>query len=384
MVTIPNIYTSKNVRYYIVIPIILMLIGILLSTHLSLDSSLSGGVSLTLQTNATLNAQQISSQIGSALKVSTPSIFQSSGEIQITIPNNKSLVNGEDYLLNFYAYQANYTTSYLNATTLQNALLHSPSNTTLAAALAAENKSVEESLKGMNTQLSLELGALSPFVGTPSYNSSNPANMTQVAQSAYVGATAYYKQKVLTTVKSLVPFTTYTYQQVTPTLGRYFLGQFEAIVIAAFVLISIAVLIVFRSWAPALAIIFGAGNDMVIALGAMVVLNIPLGLASLGGLLMLIGYAIDTEMLTAVRILKRREGTPEERAYHAMKTGLTMTTAAIVSFAVLFIVSIIAYVPTYYEISGVVLFGLLADILTTWLGNTPIILMYKKRHDRGG
>ena len=383
MVTIPNIYTSKNMRYYVLIPIILMVIGIILSTHLSLDSSLSGGVSLTLQTNATVNAQQASSEIASALKVSTPSIFQSSGEVQITIPDNKSMVDGEDYLLNFYAYQANYTTYYLNATTMQNALLHDPSNSTLAADLKSENKSVDASLKNMSAQLSLELGALEPFVGTQIYNSSNPSNMTLIAQNAYVNATAYYKQKVLTTIKSLIPFTAYTYQDVTPTLGRYFLGQFETIVIAAFVLISIAVLIIFRSWVPALAVIFGAGNDMVIALGAMVVLNIPLGLPSLGGLLMLIGYAIDTEMLTAVRILKRREGAPEERAYHAMKTGLTMTTAAIVSFAVLFVVSIVAYVPTYYEISGVVLFGLLADVLTTWFGNTPIILMYKKRHDKG-
>ncbi|MDE1856432.1 MAG: protein translocase subunit SecF, partial [Candidatus Micrarchaeota archaeon] len=152
--------------------------------------------------------------------------------------------------------------------------------------------------------------------------------------------------------------------------------------IAAFVLISIAVLVIFRAWAPSLAIIFGAGNDMIIALGAMVLLNIPLGLASLGGLLMLIGYAIDTEIITAVRILKRRERTPEERAYGAMKTGMTMTAAAIASFAVLFAVSLVAYVPTYYEISGVVLFGLIGDLITTWLGNAPMILLYKKRHER--
>jgi len=59
-----------------------------------------------------------------------------------------------------------------------------------------------------------------------------------------------------------------------------------------------------------------------------------------------------------------------------------MTTTAIATFATLFAISIIAYVPTYYEIAGVVLFGLIGDLFTTWLGNTPMILLYKKRKER--
>jgi len=68
--------------------------------------------------------------------------------------------------------------------------------------------------------------------------------------------------------------------------------------------------------------------------------KIPLGIASVGGLLMLIGYSIDTEILTSIRILKRHEGAAEERAYHTMRTGLTMTTTAIATFATLFAISI--------------------------------------------
>jgi preprotein translocase subunit SecF len=97
---------------------------------------------------------------------------------------------------------------------------------------------------------------------------------------------------------------------------------------------------------------------------------------------MLLGYSMDTDVLTAIRILKRHEGTPEQRAYGSMKTGLTMTFTAIVSFAVLFAISYMEYVPTYYEIAGVVLFGLIADLATTWLGNASIILMYVHRKER--
>ncbi|MDE1870164.1 MAG: hypothetical protein KGH71_04240 [Candidatus Micrarchaeota archaeon] len=381
--TIPNIFLHKNLRYYIALPIALMIIGLILSTHLTLDTSLSGGISVILSTNSTINTATVASQLSSALKVPSPAVFQSPGTVQVTIANNQSIVNAQDYLLNFYAYRSNYTTWNFNATTLQSAYNTNPSNQTLRSEIATANQGINASLAGMDTQLGLELGSLSKFVGKMNYDPTNPDNMSLVAQNAYTNSTFVYKQQVIAALHSSIPFSTFTYQEVTPTLSRFFLSQVIGILIAAFVLISIAVLVIFRSWAPSLAIIFGAGNDIIIALGAMVLLNIPLGLASLGGLLMLIGYAIDTEMITAVRILKRREGTPEERAYSAMKTGLTMTVAAIASFAVLFVVSLIAYVPTYYQISGVVLFGLIGDIITTWFGNAPLILMYKKRHDRG-
>ena len=382
MFTIPNIYTNKNMKFYIAIPVILMIIGAILATHITLDTSLSGGVSVILQTNATISASQVSSQLGSALQVANPTVFTSPGQVQITIANNQSLVNAENYQLNFYSYLSNYTAFNFNYTTLQNALRTNPGNQTLLSQLAIANSGINSSFSGMTNQLNLELSSLKPFVGTIAYNPADINNMSNTAQNAYVNASFVYKQKIITALHSQIPFSSFTYQQVTPTLSRFFLSQVWGIIIAAFVLISIAVLIIFRAWAPSLAIIFGAGNDMIIALGAMVLLNIPLGLASLGGLLMLIGYAIDTEIITAVRILKRREGTPEERAYGAMKTGMTMTAAAIASFAVLFAVSLVAYVPTYYEISGVVLFGLIGDLITTWLGNAPMILLYKKRHER--
>ncbi len=130
-----------------------------------------------------------------------------------------------------------------------------------------------------------------------------------------------------------------------------------------------------------MSVVFGAGNDILVALGAMGLFGIPLGVASIGGLLMLIGYSIDTDMLSAIRIIKRTEGTPSERAFSTMKTGVTMTTAAIISFAILLIVSYYTFIPTYFEIASVVLFGLIADLFTTWFGNTTMVLWYKQRKE---
>jgi preprotein translocase subunit SecF len=382
MLTVPNIYKYKNLKLLIAIPVVLMLFGIYLSRGIVLDTSLSGGVSVTIQTNATVDSSALAAKISSALSVPTPVISQSPGGLQITISNNQSLANAEDYLIGFYDYKANYTNYTFNATNLRGALSLEPNNQTLERQLNATYAGINSSMTGMNQQLQLELLALQPFAAITKYNSSNVDQMSTVAQNAYQNASLIYKQKVLGALHSIVPFTIFTYQQITPTLSKFFLGQVEQVIIIAFVLILITVLIVFRSIVPSIAVVFGAGNDMLLAIGAMALLHIPFGLASLAGLLMIIGYAIDTEMLTAIRILKRSGGTAEERAYHSMKTGLTMTGAAIASFAVLFIVSFIAYVPTYYEISGVVLFGLIGDILTTWFGNAPMMLIFKKRHER--
>jgi preprotein translocase subunit SecF len=145
--------------------------------------------------------------------------------------------------------------------------------------------------------------------------------------------------------------------------------------------VALAVLFIFRTPIPSLTIVVGAGNDIIVALGAMGLFGIPLGVASIGGLLMLIGYSIDTDMLSAIRILKRTEGTPTERAFSTMKTGVTMTTAAIIAFGILLIVSYYTFIPTYFEIASVVLCGLVADLFTTWFGSTVLVLWYKQRKE---
>lgn len=378
MPKVPNVYASKYVRYFVAFPLILLVLGAYFSTHIVLDSSLSGGVSVLLQTNSTIPSQQIASEIASKLHSPQPSIERSPGGLQITIATNKSLADGETESLAFYSFYQNYTTSLVNVTALDLALKTNSTNQTLLRELGASSSKMNRSMVLMTQSLGSELSDLSPFIG-PKQVPSSPAEMSSLAENAYTNASSVYTGMVISALHSIVPFTTYTYQNLGPTLGRFFLGQLEQVIIIAFILVSIAVFFIFRSIVPAFTVVFGAANDMIIALGAMGLFGIPLGTASIGGLLMIIGYSIDTDVLASYRIIKTHGGTPEERAYSAMKTGLTMTVTAIVSFSILFIVSVFTYVPTYYEVAGVALLGLIGDIFTTWLGNAPIMLMYKKR-----
>jgi len=379
---IPNIYAYKNLKMLVLIPIALMFIGLYLSQFIVYDVSLSGGISITIQPNATVNIATLQKAISQKFGIAA-SVSPGTSGITITLPSNSSIAAAEASLVNFYTYSANYSAYLFNYTSASLALQRQPNNQTLMSSVSAASSGLNASLSGMRSTLSTELSLLKPFIGSVQYNASDPSQMSSIAAAAYANATGAYTRQVINSVRSVVPFSSYKYEPVTPTLSRFFLSQVETVLIVSFILISITVFIIFRSVIPSLAIIFGAGNDIIIALGLMGLFRIPLGVASLGGLLMLIGYSIDTELLTSIRILKRHEGAAEERAYSAMRTGLTMTSTAIVAFAVLFAVSWISGITTYFEISGVVLFGLIGDIFTTWFGNAPMVLIYKKRKERG-
>ncbi len=379
--TLPNIYSHKNLKFFIAIPVVMMFISIYLSQGLILDSSLSGGESIILQTHSNLSAQQLSAALAQKLHVPSPTVQTGGGQVQITIDANKSLSSAENYLIAVYSYNGNYTQAVLNYTNYKIAYTNNPSNSSLALGIAQAQAQQNKSMAGMQANLNLELAALSPFTAGQVQAGNDPGTMAAIAQDAYSNASNTYEKNTMNAISQIIPYSSYSYQQITVQESGFFLKQLETIIIAAFILISIVVFFIFRSIVPSFSVVFGAANDMIVAIGAMALFHIPLGIASIGGLLMLLGYAIDTDVLTAIRIIKRHEGTPEERAYGSMKTGLTMTVTAIVSFAVLFIVSLVAYVPTYYEISGVVLFGLIGDIFTTWLGNASIILMYMKRKE---
>ncbi len=167
-------------------------------------------------------------------------------------------------------------------------------------------------------------------------------------------------------------------QSVGPLLSKQALSQVYYALGFAFIFMSITVFIIFRNFVPPVAVILAALSDIIIAIGGMAVFGIPLSVATVGGLLMLIGYSVDTDILLTTRVLKRREGTINERARDAMKTGFTMAGAAIGSMLALYLVVIffIPYAQTLGQIAAVLIIGLVADVLATWLMNLGILRWY--------
>ncbi len=167
-------------------------------------------------------------------------------------------------------------------------------------------------------------------------------------------------------------------QSVGALLSERALTQVYYAIAFAFLFMAITVFVVFRELVPSISVILAAFSDIVIAMGGMSLFGIPLSVASVGAILMLIGYSVDTDILLTTRVLKRREGTINERAIDAMKTGFTMAAAAIASMVTLYLV-VIFFMPfahTLSQIASVLIIGLVADILATWLMNLGVLRLY--------
>ncbi|MCK5290236.1 MAG: hypothetical protein KAJ56_04750, partial [Candidatus Aenigmarchaeota archaeon] len=120
--------------------------------------------------------------------------------------------------------------------------------------------------------------------------------------------------------------------------------------------------------------------DILFAMALMVIFNINLSLGTLAALLLLIGYSVDTDILLTTRLIKRKsEGTIDERVSSSMKTGITMTTSAIAAFSILYLVSTSAVLD---QIALVIIFGLLADYMTTWFQNVGLLRWYLRDKDK--
>jgi preprotein translocase subunit SecF len=136
--------------------------------------------------------------------------------------------------------------------------------------------------------------------------------------------------------------------------------------------------VLFRTFVPSLAVVASAFSDIVIPLALMNLFGIKLSLGTVAALLMLIGYSVDSDLLLNNHIL-RRSGGFYESTYRAMRTGVTMTVTSIAAMSVMTLVSsrFVFGIPLLPEVGIVLVFGLTADLMNTYLLNVSLLRYYK-------
>jgi preprotein translocase subunit SecF len=144
----------------------------------------------------------------------------------------------------------------------------------------------------------------------------------------------------------------------------------------AFVGMSLLIFALFRTFVPSIAVVASAFSDIVIPLALMNVFQIKLSLGSVAALLMLIGYSVDSDILLNNHILRRR-GSFYESTYRAMQTGVTMTVTSISAMTVMWIVSSLFQIPLLPDLAIVLVFGLVADLMNTYMLNLSLLRWYK-------
>ncbi len=163
--------------------------------------------------------------------------------------------------------------------------------------------------------------------------------------------------------------------QIGETFGKTLQSQAVLAIIFSFIGMALVVFISFRTFVPSAAVVLSAFADMAMTAAAMNIIGIPLSLGTVAALLMLIGYSVDSDILLTNRVLKR-QGKLNDKLTGAFHTGIIMTTTTFAAIGAMFLVSWFGSVQIVAEISGVLLIGLVFDVMNTWLTNVGILKWY--------
>jgi preprotein translocase subunit SecF len=163
--------------------------------------------------------------------------------------------------------------------------------------------------------------------------------------------------------------------QIGESFGKSLQSQAAIALIISFIGMAIVIFVSFRTFVPSVAVILSAFADMVMTAAVMNIVGISLSLGTTAALLMLIGYSVDSDILLTNRVLKR-QGKLNDKLMGAFHTGIIMTSTTLAATVALFVVSWFGSVQVLMEISAVLLIGLVADIMNTWLTNVGILKWY--------
>jgi len=181
----------------------------------------------------------------------------------------------------------------------------------------------------------------------------------------------------VTTAAGEAGYTVESVQSRSATFGAESQRQALIGVVVAFVGMSLLVAVLFRTFVPSLAVVASAFSDIMIPVALMNLFGIKLTLGTVAALLMLIGYSVDSDLLLNNHIL-RRSGDFYESTYRARRTGVTMTLTSLAAVSVMTIVSspLVFGIPLLPEVGIILVFGLAADLMNTYLLNVSLLRYY--------
>ena len=158
-------------------------------------------------------------------------------------------------------------------------------------------------------------------------------------------------------------------------ISTSFYKQLQLAVIIAFLFMALVVFAIFRTFAPSFAVIISAFADIIMTITLIDIFRFNLSIGGIVALLMLIGYSVDTDILLTTRLLRKKEGTLNERLIGAFKTGITMTLTSVAAIGVALII-VYNFSETLRQIFTIILIGLGFDIFNTWITNASMLKWY--------
>lgn len=197
-----------------------------------------------------------------------------------------------------------------------------------------------------------------------------------------VETTAAEEKQVLSIIKTLkreLAVKTVTVETIGPSLGASFFKEAIYALLLAFFFMAVVIFFYFRSPIPSSYVVLAAFSDIIFAWTMVIVLNVKLSTAGVAAFLMLVGYSVDTDILLTTRVLKR-EGPIFGKIIDAFSTGIVMTLAAMAATGIAYLTT---PSETLKQIMLILFWGLVADIIFTWLQNACLLRWYvESKHKR--
>jgi len=164
-------------------------------------------------------------------------------------------------------------------------------------------------------------------------------------------------------------------------LSESFYKQLLVAILVAFVFMALVVFLIFRNFVPSAAVILSAFADILMTLVLVDILGIKMSSAGIIAFIMLIGYSVDTDILLTTRILRRREGTLNEKIFGAFKPGITMTLTSFFAIGVSLVV-VHSFSVVLSNIFTILVIGLGFDLVNTWITNVSILKWHVEKKEK--
>ncbi len=195
-----------------------------------------------------------------------------------------------------------------------------------------------------------------------------------------------YKDKIIKIIQQNVPgISNVVVRTVAPSLGKTFWHLAANMAIWAVILLALTVFIFFRAGTPTAIMTGSAIFDILGMLALMALFNIPLSMNTIVILLMMVGYSIDTDILLSTHLLKRtqkEEGDAFARAARAASTGIHMSGTTLTAMIFIYLVGYVTSNLAVMRIANVMIFGVISDLIVTWLLNAPVMIELVRKHEQ--
>lgn len=168
----------------------------------------------------------------------------------------------------------------------------------------------------------------------------------------------------------------FTVETIKPALGELFFNQMTTILIVAFILMSAIIFVIYRNIISSAGIIFATGANIISAIAIANFLGIQMSFAGLAGVLMLIAYTVDTNIVLTTKVLNAGPNEFKHRYRSALITGLTISMTITVA---MLLVPLFTTSKLLVNIANILVIGFLADLAYTWLFNAGILKMWHER-----